>query len=529
MAAESRFSIPRESLDGIDAFPLPLTGIEHFWLWDDTSQYPKRFRVALQFIGTIDWDAWSEALRLAVSRHPMLVAHLTSTKPLQWVIPKDPAIKVCWGKGDFGTSPFESAMDLQNETGLRIWGGEVDKNHPNAKPDPMALPTGTSRTNPEPMALATATELQAAAAKSTPEASDDGSGIPAPKSRYFFVIECHHAVSDGLGLRQCVGEWIVIYDRLTTQGEGKGKLVKLDPMRLADRGLIKRPPPTADSRPPTVLESIKLSFSFLSLRPKKLASSERLQLPLSNTANHIHRVLILSPEDTDRVLSAEAVESATFNDIAVAAVLRMVVHWNEKQSLRSTSEAQNKAQRLRVMIPVDLRSIQDMRMPAANRLGFGFVVADSQACSDRQTLIARVFEQTKALRQFGLGWDFPEIFNFVSRMPKLAKWITRIPLNGATAVVTNLGDLTRRHRRQLAAMDDLYPRCGDLKLEAVFCVPPLRPKTLMGIGLCRCGETLAIGMILDGSRFSEDDAKELLDAYAKTLVTLSRNNEERSE
>jgi hypothetical protein len=253
-----------------------------------------------------------------------------------------------------------------------------------------------------------------------------------------------------------------------------------------------------------------------------------LQLPLSKTANHFHRVLILSPEETDRVLNAEAVESATFNDIAVAAILKMVVDWNEKQSLPNYPGTQSKSQRLRVMIPVDLRSIQDMRMPAANRLGFGFVVADSKTCDDRQMLIARVFEQTKALRQFGLGWDFPEIFNFVSRMPKLAKWITRIPLNGATAVVTNLGDLTRRHRRQLAAMDDLYPRCGDLKLEAVFCVPPLRPKTLMGIGLCRCGETLAIGMILDGSRFSEDDAKELLEAYAKTLLTLSRT-ETRSE
>lgn len=518
MAADSRFPIPRESLQGIDTFPLSLTGIEHFWLWDDTSQYPKRFRVALQFVGTIDWDAWNEALRLAVSRHPMLVAHLTPTKPLQWVIPTDPEIQVCWGKGDFGTSPFESAMDLTNEAGLRIWGGEVDENHPNAKPEPMPLATGT--------------ELQAGG-QSTREANAYGSDIETPKSRYFFVVECHHAVSDGLGLRQCVAEWIVIYDRLTTQStkddrEGKGKLVKLDPSRLVDRGVVKRPLPTSDSRPPTVLESIKLSFSFLSLRPKKLASSERLQLPLSKTANHFHRVLILSPEETDRVLNAEAVESATFNDIAVAAILKMVVDWNEKQSLPNNPGTQSKSQRLRVMIPVDLRSIQDMRMPAANRLGFGFVVADSKTCDDRQMLIARVFEQTKALRQFGLGWDFPEIFNFVSRMPKLAKWITRIPLNGATAVVTNLGDLTRRHRRQLAAMDDLYPRCGDLKLEAVFCVPPLRPKTLMGIGLCRCGETLAIGMILDGSRFSEDDAKELLEAYAKTLLTLSRT-ETRSE
>ncbi|MCY2974741.1 MAG: hypothetical protein NTW52_08770 [Planctomycetota bacterium] len=120
MAADSRFSIPRESLQGIDTFPLQLTGIEHFWLWDDTSQFSKRFRVALQFVGTIDWNAWYETLRLAVSWQPMIVALLNSSKPLQLVIPTDPAIRVCWGKGDFGTSPFESAMDLTKEAGLRI-------------------------------------------------------------------------------------------------------------------------------------------------------------------------------------------------------------------------------------------------------------------------------------------------------------------------------------------------------------------------------------------------------------------------
>ncbi len=528
MAANPRFPIPRESLQGIDTFPLPLTGIEHFWLWDDTSQYPKRFRVALQFVGTIDWDAWNDALRLAVSRHPMLVAHLTSIKPLQWVIPTDPAIRVCWGKGDFGTSPFESTMDLTKEAGLRIWGGEVDENHPNAKPEPTALATGTSRSNPEPMALATGSELQAVA-KSTPEASAYGSSIPAPKSRYFFVVECHHAVSDGLGLRQCVAEWIVIYDRLTTQStkddrEGKGKLVKLDPSRLADRGVVKRPLPTADSRPPTFLESLKLALYFLGFSPKKLASIS------SNTRanNHIHRVHILSPEETESVLNVDDIGSATFNDLAVAAVLKAVDKWNQNrwnqcQTPNGKNKKPLKPQRLRVMIPVDLRSIQDMRMPAANRLGFGFVVADSKVCLDRQALIARVVEQTKALRQFGLGWDFPELFNVVSRMPKIAKWITRIPLNGATAVVTNLGDLTRRHRRQLAAMDDLYPRCGDLKLEAVFCVPPLRPKTSLGIGLCRCGDSLAIGLIVDGSRFSEEDTTKLLDSYVQTLITFGKS------
>ncbi|MCY2974742.1 MAG: hypothetical protein NTW52_08775 [Planctomycetota bacterium] len=115
------------------------------------------------------------------------------------------------------------------------------------------------------------------------------------------------------------GLWSTIV--LQRKEEGKGKLVKLDPSRLADRGLVKRPQPT------TFFESLKLSLYFLGYSPKKVASSSSE----TKANNHIHRVHILSPDETESVLNVDDIGSATFHDLAVAAVLKAVDQWNQCQ------------------------------------------------------------------------------------------------------------------------------------------------------------------------------------------------------
>jgi hypothetical protein len=45
----------------------------------------------------------------------------------------------------------------------------------------------------------------------------------------------------------------------------------------------------------------------------------------------------------------------------------------------------------------------------------------------------------------------------------------------------------------------------------------------LGIGLCRCGDSLAIGLIVDGSRFSEEDTTKLLDSFVQTLITFGKS------
>jgi len=467
----SSVSVPLEIIDGKETFPLKLSGMELFWLWDDSPEYPKRFRIAMRFVGTIDWNAWNKAIRTAAARHPLLLAHLEHGR---WVLPTSPKIFTYWNKGTFERSPFPEVWDLEVESGMRLWGG---------------IESGLSNALDE--------------------------------QPFLFVIECHHSVCDGLGIRQFSAEWLLIYDQLIAESDSKVKLVRLDPSLLSKRGEIRRKLMTKEPPRQRFWEPLKLALGFLFCSPKKLQPRSHTKNSKPSDGLHHFRMKILSPAETAAGLDPQNDCSANFNDVAVAAMLKTVHDWNHDSGSKPFSVLGKPTLRFRVMIPTDLRSLQDMRMTAANRIGFGFAVADSLACVSPKQLLNSVAEQTLGMHRFGLGWDFPEIFGLLTHVPWLGKLLVKLPFRYASAVVTNMGDVTRRHRRQVA-MEDLYPKCGNLKLQAIFGVPPLKHGTAIGVGLCRCGDTIAIGMILDGRQFGSNEADELLERYTQSIKLLSK-------
>jgi hypothetical protein len=84
----------------------------------------------------------------------------------------------------------------------------------------------------------------------------------------------------------------------------------------------------------------------------------------------------------------------------------------------------------------------------------------------------------------------------------------------ATGILTNLGDLSRRHRRALVGAGEAL-RIGNTILESVTCYPPLRPKTVVGIGVCGTRDSFTVGIVLDAQHGTVQDADSLLAAMVK--------------
>ena len=199
------------------------------------------------------------------------------------------------------------------------------------------------------------------------------------------------------------------------------------------------------------------------------------------------------------------------NDLAVSRFLQVIADWNRTHG-KATDQ-----QRLRIMIPTDLRSFPDGRLPAANRFGFGFVISDVGCCSNLQLLVDQVTKQTQAIRKYSLGLDFVEIFGAFTSFAGLAKRLVRIKRCLATGVLTNLGDLSRRHRRSLVDASESI-RIGNTTLESVTCFPPLRPKTVVGIGICGTRDSFTVGIVMDAKHGTVQDADALLAAMVKVGV-----------
>ncbi len=113
------------SAHAIDAlFPLPLTPFEKYMLADDRPDYPMTFSLQLDFSGEFRRPLFDASLEEALSRHPLLCAvvrHLPKAGRV-WM-PADPSMPpVDWNVAEIPLAcPHGEAIDLQRETGLRIW------------------------------------------------------------------------------------------------------------------------------------------------------------------------------------------------------------------------------------------------------------------------------------------------------------------------------------------------------------------------------------------------------------------------
>jgi len=468
----SYITIDPSLIESQELFPLPLVAMEHFWLWDDTPLYPKRFRIVIELTGTVNVPRLQRSIAIAAARNPLLISTIQSnTNCQQWIIPSAPRIGWLWNVGPWQESPFPDEWDLATESGLRMWGSQ-------------------------------------------------NGGVAE------FTCETHHACSDALGIRQFLRDIFVAYDQWTREPECQPKLPTIAYERLKERGFFSRPNPTENSRSTTIWEKIVGAYHFHILGPTSIAAphADAKNFP-RNGRHHYFRhtfdraatnlIEEIHSESAQKIFAVQHAENSsapensppvhtlsTLNDSAIARLIQMLAAWNEQRGSKSPN------QRIRIMIPTDLRTLRDSRSPASNRLGFGFVVAKKQDCREYSRLLVSVQSQTKAIRKLRLGLDFVEIFGLFSKQPKIAAWLIGRPRCLATAILTNMGDSFGRFRKLFDVVDGRF-KVGDVFVESFAGFPPLRPKTLLGIGMSRSAGRLTIGVIVDGETFTFEQAEQL--------------------
>jgi hypothetical protein len=163
------------------------------------------------------------------------------------------------------------------------------------------------------------------------------------------------------------------------------------------------------------------------------------------------------------------------------------------------------------MMPTDLRGTLDDRMPAANRMSFSFIARTSQQCRNLPELMAGIRAETQYFKQVQIGLDFLAGITMAQKVPAFFRYMLNRRTCMATAVLTNLGDPTKRFRRRVAN-DNGSPVIGNIVLRRVYGTPPIRPLTHVGFGLCIASRQLCVSMLAGGNSFGTS-APELMQSY----------------
>jgi hypothetical protein len=313
-------------------------------------------------------------------------------------------------------------------------------------------------------------------------------------------IHIHHACCDGLGARR------FSLDLLTAYARACGAQTPLPEWDTLDYELLRRrhefAAVSAGAIKTSAWRKLQDAFHFHVLTPRPLAAAQELVGPprVSPAVKYI-----FNAAETARLRQLSREANARLNDVAVALLFATLAKWNRRFGSAPQS------QRLRVLMPTDLRSPRDDRLPAANRMSFAFIARTIRQCEDWDPLLTGIRSETRYIKQTRIGLDFLAGISLAAQVPGLLPGLLRWPRCMATAVLTNLDDPTRRFRRRFPVQQG-SPLIGNVALDRIYAAPPIRTQMHAGIGLVVCSRQMCLGLLGNGQILGDQPA-QLLQSY----------------
>lgn len=438
-------------------FPMHLTPFENYMLMDDRREYPMTFFVQLDFHGEIDKDRFERSLEQALERHPLLQAIVQPAKQN----------RDCWVSGDgkkptveFGPldEPIDSQIshfiNLRDEVGLRIW-------------------------------------------------------VRKDSNRSLVTFLFHHAVTDGIGSYQFIGDLLYFY-AVECGEQFDQELPVINQSNLRNR--------LKSSFPVERYVDANGKFKFEWRETTKMLLGRVASLKRSRNGSHgsQHKTFpgIQShtfEKDEYRQLRLKAQEfGQTPNDLLLEKLFVTLRQWNKNNGLSVFPG------KYCVLIPLDLRDQDTPEFSATNVVTYTFIRRPERTIRDHKKLADSLRVETTMLKNNRHNTSFMNMLAGSYRYQKTMDFILR-GKSLATAVMSNTGDPTRHFNVQFPK-DKGVVRCGDLMLETISGTPPMRKNTRLTISAFTYRRVLKICLRCDPHYFSDADAQAFLDIYVDKLT-----------
>jgi len=410
----------------------------------------------LRFSGKLNFDAMDSAIQQTVERHPLVRATIRddSKHGCFWNINDSSTIKLeRWTANSQNEYPVASFMDLTKGVGTRIWLVENSEAHD-------------------------------------------------------LVAQIHHACTDALGMCLFIEDLLMLYAKKIGAIESNAQLRPLNNQRLPLRnhfGLTWK----------KTLRLIPLQILGLHVVGKFfLRNAVSLGCPGQNPHTEQHVVfpspmsLDLDADTTSKVLAAAKSKNVTVNDLLVRDLFLAINAW------RSQIEPQLKKGWVRFFVPINHRVQEDATLSAANIMSAVFLERHPGQLNDPESLLRSLQTQMKRVKRYQLGFLFIAAHALLSRLPRLRACVIRQDRCVSSCVFSNIGVV---FKQSSLPQRDGKLLVGDITLDNIDFVAPLRPLTTAAFCVSTYAKRLSINLHFDPRAISKQQAEELLQTLASKI------------
>ena len=166
-------------------------------------------------------------------------------------------------------------------------------------------------------------------------------------------------------------------------------------------------------------------------------------------------------------------------------------------------------------VPINMRTVGDRRMPAANIVSMVFLDRRAQDCLDPSQLMRGITEELQLIKRDELGLSFVLALDLTSRIPRVLAKQTGKHRCWASLVLTNVGPTLANCN--LPRRDDGRIAVAGLVLDDVEVLPVFRPFQCANFAASGYAGRLSLGMHYDARVISRTTAREILGEYAGRL------------
>jgi NRPS condensation-like uncharacterized protein len=434
----------------------PLTTMEEFLYWEDRPAYPWSCFVRMEFSGRLDRAAFEKTVRVLLERHPMLASKVANGGGrLHWSAVENPAPIIRWETAPVGDRlPPASHLDLRSEIGIRF--------HVRVQED----------------------------------ASD-------------LTIQFHHACCDGAGMILFLKELLIAYAMAVGPVSARTQLPPRDPRKLSGRGRFGLTLRKLIRMAPQQAVGILGARQFLMRRPIPVlphkAAANDGPLPDCYPATLHHT---FDAEATAAMRHAAASRQVTLNDLLARDLFLALGEWRARQNVNGDGEW------LRMMVPVNLRTVDDRLLPATNVVSSVFLDRRGSDFADADRLLQGIHDEMDLIKRLQLGLTFIFSTAICRWLPGGVKKQVRADKCTISCIFTNLGNVLARiplpHHEQCIV-------AGNVTLVDMDFVAPLRPYSCVTMAAGLYAHQLILTLHYDPRPLSERQASDLLGIFVQRL------------
>jgi hypothetical protein len=217
--------------------------------------------------------------------------------------------------------------------------------------------------------------------------------------------------------------------------------------------------------------------------------------------------IVLPAEVLTAVRASARAQNVAVNDFLISWLFKTLSQWNADNGAVNS--------RIRIGLATSLRGKDDPETSVSNVVSMVFLDRSPPQIKSPE-LVNDVAAETTEIKNHRMGLALPRVFRRLGRYPYMVSLFFAPAKCSATAILTNLG---RPFADSKLMGPDGKLRIGDVTLESLETLPPVRPKTSASFSINYYGGELSVTLRYDSTVFTPETALNLLERFTAQIQT----------